>query len=199
LKIQPDFLNGIRGLCWLAELQGKDEEQLLIAEKYSKIFPNENTFNELIARALVDLKRYEEAEVFYRKWLEKGGYYLNVMHRFAYVLWMNNKKDEANEYFKRQIQHCKQSIEQKQIYSKNATYDLAALYAFQEKRNDALKWLRKYEEIGFNIGLHKYIYFDQLFESIWEDEEFKKIIQRQEKKFADIRAEIDRLEKEGML
>ena len=40
---------------------------------------------------------------------------------------------------------------------------------------------------------------DPLFESLWEDDEFKQIIQRQEKKFADIRAEIDRLERDGML
>jgi len=40
---------------------------------------------------------------------------------------------------------------------------------------------------------------DPYYQSLWEDEEFKAIIQRQEKKFAEIRAEVDRLEEEGLL
>ena len=38
-----------------------------------------------------------------------------------------------------------------------------------------------------------------LFESLREDEEFKAIIKRQEKKYADIRAELDKLREKGLL
>ena len=40
---------------------------------------------------------------------------------------------------------------------------------------------------------------DVMFENLWEDGEFKAIIQRQEKKFAIIRAAVDRLEEKGLL
>ena len=43
------------------------------------------------------------------------------------------------------------------------------------------------------------IQVDPLFENLWEDEVFKAIIHRQEKKYADIKVEIDRLEASGEL
>jgi len=41
-----------------------------------------------------------------------------------------------------------------------------------------------------------FIQVDPLFESLWNDEEFNAIVQRQDRKYADIRAEIDKLEQE---
>ena len=55
------------------------------------------------------------------------------------------------------------------------------------------------EENVFHGDFVWYMQVDPHFESLWVDDEFKQIIQRQEKKFADIRAEIDRLEEEGLL
>ena len=59
--------------------------------------------------------------------------------------------------------------------------------------------LHSIENVRFHGWMVWGMQVDPLFESLWEDDEFKQIIQRQEKKFADIRAEIDRLERDGML
>jgi hypothetical protein len=107
---------------------------------------------------------------------------------------MNGKKDEARKQFNRHIDVCKNSISSGGLYGRSlAAYDLAGINAFLGNKEEAYKWLRQYESEGFLYGLHTYISKDQLFRDLWEDDEFKVIIQRQERKFAETRAKIDRL------
>jgi len=156
-----------------------------------------------MVESLTNLRKYNEAEVYYKKWLlksaELGEEALFNRHRFALLLWINGKKEEARELFYKHIEVCENSINSDGLYGKSlAAYDLAGIYAFLGEKEEAYNWLRKYERDGFIYGYHNYILFDQLFESLWKDEEFKAIVQRQENKFADIRAELDLLGKEDV-
>jgi len=64
------------------------------------------------------------------------------------------------------------------------------------KRNDAYEILHRMEKERFRGSFVWFIQVDPLFESLWNDEEFNAIVQRQDRKYADIRAEIDKLEQE---
>ena len=83
--------------------------------------------------------------------------------------------------------------------SSKAKYELAGMYAFTGEKDKAYQYLHEMENEVFHGDLVWYMQVDPHFESLWDEEEFKQIIQRQEKKFADIRAEIDRLENEGLM
>ena len=155
----------------------------------------------IMAETLTNLRRFSEAEAYYRKWsaksIELGEKTLFNQHRFALILSMTGKKEEARELFYKHLEVCGNSITSGGLYGKTlAAYDLAGIHAFMGEKREAYNWLRRYERDGFIFGLHKYIPIDLLFESLWEEEEFKAIAKREEIKFAKIRAEIDRLDEE---
>ena len=133
-----------------------------------------------------------------RKGLQMHGTDLNNAHRVAIILWMNGKKDEAMEYFNKQISYCNESMKRKDPYgNSDAAYDLAGVYAVLGNKEEAYRWLREYEKTGLGAGLHEYIKFDPLFDNLRNDGEFKEIVKRVNDKAAEIREEIDRLEEKG--
>lgn len=201
IRLQPNFIEGYRNLVWAFFRQGKFEDAYAYAEKLLYIYPENSTSYSIMAESLTNLNKYDEAETYYRKWLlTSEGMDEDALfsrHRFALLLWMSGKKEEAKQEFLKHMEICKNSIRSGGLYGASlAAYDLAGINAFLGEKEEAYKWLRQYEREGFLYGLHKYISIDQLFESLWEDEEFKIIVQRQERKFAETRAKIDRLEVE---
>jgi adenylate cyclase len=123
-------------------------------------------------------------------------------HRYAYVLYNVGKKEEAMKHFELQIEYGKERIRLKRYDATvtcNAQSDLVHSYAFlgeKQKAYDILHEMEGKEFLYWHFSHYKYTPF---LKNLWEDEEFKQIIQRQEKKYAEIRAEIDRLEQEGLL
>jgi hypothetical protein len=105
------------------------------------------------------------------------------------------------EYFNKQISFCTESIRQKDPYWSigGADYDLAGVYAFLGNKEEAYKWLREYEKIGFSSGVHEYIKVDPLFDNLRNDEEFKEIVKRANDEAASTRARISQMEEQGML
>jgi len=204
LRLQPNFIEGYRNLIWAGLRQGNFEDAYNYAEKLLSLYPDNTSGYSIMAESLTNLRKYNEAELYYRKWLlkskELGEEALFNRHRFALLLWLNGEEEEARVLFYKHIEVCENSIKSGGLYGKSlAGYDLAGIYAFLGEKKEAYNWLRKYESDGFIFGYHNYILLDQLFESLWEDEEFKAIIQRHEKKFAEIRAEIDLLEEDELL
>jgi TolB-like protein/Tfp pilus assembly protein PilF len=195
LRLQPNFIEGYRNLIWANIRQGKFENAHNYAEKLLSLYPDNMDSYSMMAETLLNLRKYDEAEIYYRKWeaksSESGARVLFNRHRFALILWMTGKRDEATELFYKHMEVCGNSIRRGGLYGKTlAAYDLAGIHAIFGDKEEAYNWLRIYEKDGFIYGLHKYILIDQLFESLWEDEEFKAIAQRQEKELAGIRAEI---------
>ena len=199
LKLQPNFIEGYRNLIWAYIRQGEFEIAYNYAEKLLSLYPDNLASLSIMAETLTNMRKYSEAETYYLKWSaksqESGEKTIFNQHRFALILWMTGNKEEAIELFYEHMEVCRNSISSGGLYGKTlAAYDLAGIHAIMGEKREAYNWLKMYEKDGFIYGLHKYILIDQLFESLWEDEEFKAITKREESKFAEIRAEIDQLD-----
>ncbi len=186
---------------WILEIQGKYEEMLALADTAISLQPEEKGSYYIKSEALLGLGRIAEAEESIRIVLESSALeYMNVSHRIGLILWANGKKDEAMEYFNKQISFCKESISKKDQYGiTNATYDLAGIYAVLGNSAEAMHWLREYEKLGFTNGAHEWIKVDPMFNNLRIDEEFKQIVKRANEEKAEIRTKIRQMEKEGML
>ncbi|MCX6302536.1 MAG: hypothetical protein NTW82_10160 [Bacteroidia bacterium] len=175
---------------WMLTIQGKWKELLAKAEK------NHSTNTE----ALLGLGRIQEAEDSTRISMKYSVPDINNAHRIGIVFWMNGKKEEAMEYFNQQIDFCNESIRNKDPYGTgDAAYDLAGVYATLGNKEEAYKWLREYEKIGFSSGIHEYIKVDLLFDNLRNDEEFKQIVKRANDKANEIRARINEMEEQEEL
>jgi tetratricopeptide (TPR) repeat protein len=183
---------------WLLEMQGKWEELLVAAEKYLALQPEDGSMYGYKADALLGLGRISEAEDCIRTSVKYYGTDINSAHRVGIILWMNGKKEEAMEYFNKQITFCTESIRKKDPYRLSAPYDLAGVYAFLGNKEEAYKWLREYEKLGFTAGIHEFIKVDPLFDNLRNDEEFKEIVKRANEKAAEIRARISQMDEQGM-
>lgn len=80
-----------------------------------------------------------------------------------------------------------------------ADVTLFETYIFLGDPERAIHHLKECEIKGFGWTSREYLQVAPQYKSIWDNDEFKAIMQRQDKKFADIRAEVDQLEKEGKL
>ncbi|MFH0842407.1 MAG: tetratricopeptide repeat protein [Bacteroidota bacterium] len=175
---------------WILTIQGKWEELLAVSKK------NNRTNTE----ALLVLGRFQEALDSIMVTLNTVVPDLNNAHRIGIIFWMNGKKKEALKYFNQQIEFCKESIENKNPYGTGgAAYDLAGVYAVLGNKEEAYKWLREYEKIGFNHGIHEYIKVDIMFDNLRNDEEFQQIVKRANDKADELRARINEMEERGEL
>jgi hypothetical protein len=84
-------------------------------------------------------------------------------------------------------------------YGRNWAYnDIGRIYAFMGEQDKAFEYLYQMEE-NITGDILTYLQHDPIWENLWDDEEFKNYIQRNDKQFAELRAEIDRLETAGKL
>jgi hypothetical protein len=110
----------------------------------------------------------------------------NSIHRVACTYWKTGDTTKANIYFNRQIDKCLAAIELKDNYysSRNAFYDLAAVYAFQGERDKAYEnlriWSKRKRISSWMVVLPK---SDPLFESIQNESEFQQIFRDLEVKY----------------
>ncbi len=185
---------------WLLQAQGKYEEMLPMTEEYITKYPENASGYDFKARALLGLDRIQEAEDCIRLRIKYSEPELNTAYWVGIILWKNGKRDEAMKYFNMQIDYCNESIISKNGYGQEtARYDLAGVYAFLGNKEEAYKWLREYEKLGFIVGTHEYIKFDPLMDNLRNDDEFKEIVIRANDKAAEYRARINELEEEGKL
>jgi TolB-like protein/AraC-like DNA-binding protein len=120
---------------------------------------------------------------------------------YGYVLSQNNRKAEARVYYDKQIYFCKEGLSLKRAWAMEGESDVALFetYIFLGDHELAIHHLKEYEKKFFGRTYPTYFQVAPQFRPIWENDEFKAIMKRQQKKYADIRAEIDQLEKEGKL
>ncbi len=186
--------------CFVLGLQGKVEEVLTKAERFIALYPEIADGYETKAIALLGLGRIQEAEDYIRKSLEYSGPDLSNAYWVGIVLWMNGKRDEAMKYFDMQINNCIESINSKDQYGQtSAPYDLARVYAFLGNKEEAYRWLREFEKLGFIGGTHESIKTDPLFDNLRNDDEFKEIVKRANDEATEIRIMINQLEEQGKL
>jgi TolB-like protein/class 3 adenylate cyclase len=204
VKYNP--LSGYRSLSVLAENNGQWDKMKQLIDKICTIDSGRICKNGLI-QWYIHTEQYENAlkirnEI--KEEIEEDRGYLWSQYIQGYILHKLGKKQEAEELFNLQIKLSEEAIRLKRQEATGATggfayYSIAACYAVMGENEKAIETLYEMEQNAFSGWYIWKILHDPMFESLWKDEEFKAIIQRQEKKFADIRAEIDRLEAAGEL
>jgi hypothetical protein len=141
---------------------------------------------------------YDSALVYFHKYEAlrdlPDGYGIGELIRKAYILIELDRKEEAGIILNKEIEHYLERLKLGRAYNAEAEFYLAACYALLGEKDKVFEILHRLEENTFPGSLVSQIQVDPLFESLREEEEFKAIILRQEKKFAEIRAQIKRLE-----
>lgn len=80
------------------------------------------------------------------------------------------------------------------------SFNMAALYAFTGNKEKAFEELHNMEnEKNLEYWMLRWMNYDPRFESIRNEKEFNAIIQRQKKRYEEIRTHIDELEKTGVI
>jgi len=126
-------------------------------------------------------------------------YGMGKLNRKAFLLTKLNRMDEANIILNKETESYVEQINLGRALDLETKYSLASCYALLGEKEKCYDILHQFDESFFPGYLVGSIQVDPMFESLWEEEEFKEIIRRQEKKYADIRAEVDSLEKVGVL
>ncbi len=141
----------------------------------------------------------KEAYLFANKLIEyfKKSGILNLaeLNQIGYAFWQVGKHKEAESYFSQQIKYSEESIKlgRNSAQTKSAQYNLASTYAFLGDKGKAYYYLDELNKSEFypllRIILIKH---DPMFESIRNEERFKKILYNMEAKY---QAEHERVKK----
>jgi TolB-like protein/class 3 adenylate cyclase/Tfp pilus assembly protein PilF len=120
----------------------------------------------------------------------------------AYVFEKLDQTREAEKYYNKAFEYLTKTIQLERIDGKGGLshYDLAAQYAFIGKKEESYHIFNLMEEMkNLECWMIWWMDYDPRFESLRDEEEFRAIIQRQEKRYTEIRAQIDELEKAGII
>ena len=122
-------------------------------------------------------------------------------HIDGYIKWELGDINNAMQCFNKEVDICLDNISRNNLYSVwRGRYVLASIYSFLNKKDEAMELLIQLEKDGYlRCKQIMEMKNSPFFNNLREDNEFNKIIIRQEKKYAEIRAEIDRLEENGLL
>jgi TolB-like protein/AraC-like DNA-binding protein/Tfp pilus assembly protein PilF len=133
------------------------------------------------ASALKYVKKFEKSLDMY-PWLFYGS-----MRQIGYVYWENGYKNEADQWFKKQMKMSEESIKMGRFYS------VAALYAFTGEKQLAYKNLRIVDKIhACPLWMATQIKTDPFFNNIRNEPEFQQIARDVESKY---QAEHERVKK----
>jgi tetratricopeptide (TPR) repeat protein len=154
-------------------MQGDPELTLVYADSLSEY--NERGALRIKAELYCHLlEDCEKSTNFYRELTEKYPDYYNYRHRYAYALWMTGKKDSARLLFEAQVKEYNTELELGRVERNDPHYNLAGIYAFLGDYDKAIEHLKKHQ---FTSGLEIYAEIDPLFRGIYDNSEFKEIIQ----------------------
>lgn len=145
------------------------------------------------------LKNYEKSLYYYKKWMQQKDS-LNILdlgeaHRIGLAYAKIGQPEKANEYFALEKKYCLEAIEKQRDFAQNsrAFYDLAAVYAFQEKKEQAYQLLNEFiRNKTFPLWWVNLAKDDPLFEKIADEKQFNELLVQMEKKYL---AEHERVKK----
>ena len=174
-----------------------------LAQKYLEqayqIDPNDKDLLRRLGGNYLFLRKYRESLDYYLKWdslmMQLGERDLGEVHRIGLAYSRTGNRAEGERYFKIQEQNCLESIERDRDFSQNkrAHYDLAAVYAFEGKKEEAFKYLNEFEKIkAIPLWWLNLMKDDELFDSIRQDDRFQDLLLEMETKY---QAEHERVRK----
>jgi tetratricopeptide (TPR) repeat protein len=145
------------------------------------------------------LNQYKESLKYYEKYIEilkalKTFTFLD-MNRIGWAYWENGYKKEADYYFDKQNEYCKNQIELKRIWGLKLYpyYDFASNYAFRGNKEKAYENLKIFNQRQrMPLWVVTWIKTDPLFNSMRNEPEFQQIARDIEAKY---QAEHERVRK----
>jgi len=134
--------------------------------------------------------QFEESVAFYKQWLSGRSGLDDPEHqnmlRIGYAFYSIGELEMANEYFDKQLENCRISIELDRWDAKELWdyYNQAAVYAFRGDRESAYQNLRIFSQRKMMpLWMVVLINDDPLFESIRDEPEFQQIVRNVEAKY----------------
>jgi serine/threonine protein kinase/Tfp pilus assembly protein PilF len=188
LELQPDLDVAHAGLIDLYLGLGEYNKALEQSQTYlSKVLSNPSAWMiEYAALAEFFSGHYEKAQEYYQKIGEPPV-------ELGYIYWKTGRKDEAKKLFQENLDWLQKRIEQGDD-SIDTRFSMAAIYAVQGNKDEALKWLQKAVDAGWRY--YNFASRYPLLENIRDDERFKRIIDEIKAKVAEMRRRVEQLEAE---
>jgi TolB-like protein len=187
LELQPD-------LDWanIAQIDlylgfGEYNKAIELSQTYLSKFPDHPWVKEYPALAELFSGHYEKAKEYYQK---IGTQPVEL----GYIYWKAGRKDEATKLFQGNLDRLQKRLEQGDE-SKDIGISMAAVYAVQGNKDEALRWLQKAVDAGWRY--YRYLSRYPLLENIRDDERFKRIIDETIAKVAEMRRRVEQLEKDN--
>ena len=204
--VEYDPINGYWWLCHLAKTNGEWDKMKHYNDQLC-VLDSGLLCHFFLCAWYIHTEELEIALKYFEKFREERverGIFLTDTYRHAYALYKLNRKSEVKELCNKQIEMSRESIRLKRSLATGSTggaayYSMAASYAILGEKEKAYQVLYEMEREAFSGWYTWQIQVDPIFESFWEDDEFKKLIQRQERKYAEIRAELDNMREEGQI
>jgi TolB-like protein len=186
-------------LDMLAEFEEKDEKAIKFELKAYAIDSTSLEIVNMLGDYYMSLDQFKESLKYYKKYDEMlkatGTFTNNQMHRIGYAYWVNGYKKEAENYFDKQLEYCKNDLELKRPWGQKLYpyYDIAAIYAFRGDKEKAYENLKIFiQRQGMPLWAVTFIKTDPLFNSIRNEPEFQQIVKEVESKY---QAEHERVRK----
>jgi serine/threonine protein kinase/tetratricopeptide (TPR) repeat protein len=188
LELQPDLDVAHGRLTDLYLALGEYDKAIEQSQTYlSKLPGNPSAWIiEFAALAEFFSGHYEKAQEYYQKIGEQP-------IELGYIYWKAGRKDEAKKLFQGNLDRLQKWLEQGDE-SNDIGFSLAAIYAVQGNKEDALRWLQKAVDAGYRN--YRYLSRYPLLENIRDDERFKRIIDDTKAKVAEMRRRVEQLEAE---
>jgi tetratricopeptide (TPR) repeat protein/AraC-like DNA-binding protein len=200
--IKVDPFRGYSALHWLNTVFGNEEKSKFYGDKMCTL--DSVTCLGNLSYSYEDSGNYEMALYYYDLSIQlgktKGQYVWDRQDRRGILNYKLGRTEEALKLFDEWIALKNEDIKRGSLdYGRNWAYnDIGRIYAFMGERDKAFEYLYQMEE-NITGDILTYLHHDPIWENLWDDEEFKNYIQRNDKQFAELRAEIDRLETAGKL
>ncbi|MEJ2594097.1 MAG: tetratricopeptide repeat protein [bacterium] len=197
MQMQPDFAESYFSLGRIYVQRGSLEKALEVTRKGLSISPDDPGLMANMGQIEMFRGNYDEAELYLEKVydLNLGVYSLMDPIGLApgylgYVYLKNNKPNIAEVVFKQVDATLKESISEGNDYYR-CKLELGRNYAIQNKREEAVLWLKQ----AFESGWHEYrlAMTDPTLKSVRNDKEFKAIMDKMRRKLKSMHERAARL------
>ena len=140
---------------------------------------------------------FSTAEQYIKKLEDQRGKQISITLK-AYVYHKLGRIKEAEEVFQKILKRNTQALSNTSIPPDEIHYFLRAqILAIQNRKNEALKYIKMIDEQGLNFNLFDRMTHDPMFENLWDDPEFKAILMKVQDEKAYVSAQIREMEKQA--
>jgi protein kinase/serine/threonine-protein kinase len=187
LELQPDLDVAHEGLIRLYLGSGEYNKAIEQSQSFLSKMPDYPGAFRYAALAELFSGHCEKAQEYYQKIGEKP-------IELGYIYWKTGKKDEARKLFQENLARLQKRLEEGDEGIGIRT-SMAAIYAVQGNKDEALTWLEKAVDAGWRD--YNYASRYPLFENIRDDERFKRIMDDLKAKVAEMRRRVEQMERDS--